>query len=398
MIAVTRNTTSDRSIPPAHPPTRRAAPLSLRLMRLGFRYIGPHLRGTAGRLAYRLWFSTHRHPEPKRETQWLADARIDRLDWRGRHLTRYQWGAAAAPAVLLIHGWNGRGSQLGAFAAPLTQAGLRAVSFDAPAHGRSPGSSTNILDYAEAIRVLAEASGPVVGAVAHSFGVPASTWALRQGLALPRLVSIAAPADAEFLLDRFAAALQIPAVVLADMRQKVEQQFGMDIFARLATEAMLTGQNLPGLIIHDRRDREVPSDHAERLHRAWPASRLLLVDGLGHQRLLRDPEVVAATVAFLTDALGGGDIGQAAATAAIMQPANSQRDSNSMKRYGIRGRLPAGDPMRAAHLLGEDWEWTRWYESEAERDAAFADMHEQFRYYRRGDQASQVLSKIERDA
>ena len=69
-----------------------------------------------------------------------------------------------------------------------------------------------------------------------------------------------------------------------------------------------------------------------------------------------------------------------------------------MKRYGIRGRLPPGDPMRAAHLLGEDWEWTHWYESEVVRDAAFADMHEQFRYYRRGDQPSQILSKTERDA
>ena len=69
-----------------------------------------------------------------------------------------------------------------------------------------------------------------------------------------------------------------------------------------------------------------------------------------------------------------------------------------MKRYGIRGRLPPGDPMRAAHLLGEDWEWTRWYESEVARDAAFADMIEQFSYYRRGDQPSQILSKTERDA
>ena len=320
MVAVTRNTTSERAARAAGPPARRAAPLSLRLMRLGFRYVGPHLRGAAGRLAYRLWFSTRRHPEPKRETQWLTNARIDRLDWRGRHLTRYQWGAPDAPAVLLIHGWNGRGPQLGAFAATLTQTGLRAVAFDAPAHGRSPGSSTNIHEYADAIRILAEASGPVVGGVAHSFGVPASAWALRQGLVLSRLVSIAAPADAEFLLDRFATALQIPPVVIADMRRRVEHEFGMDIFSRLATEAMLAGQTLPGLIIHDRSDREVPSDHAERLHRAWPASRLLLVDGLGHQRLLRDPEVVAAAVAFLADADAGGDIRQAAATAAIMQP------------------------------------------------------------------------------
>ena len=111
-----------------------------------------------------------------------------------------------------------------------------------------------------------------------------------------------------------------PGVVIADMRRRVERQFGMDIFARLATETMLAGQTLPGLIIHDSSDREVPSDHAKRLHRAWPASRLLLVDGLGHQRLLRDPEVVAAAVAFLADADAAGGIRQAAATAAIMQP------------------------------------------------------------------------------
>lgn len=68
-----------------------------------------------------------------------------------------------------------------------------------------------------------------------------------------------------------------------------------------------------------------------------------------------------------------------------------------MKQYGIRGRLPPGDPMRAAHLLGEDWEWTRWYPSEAERDAAYAQMSGQFAYYRRGDRPSLLLTKIERE-
>lgn len=68
-----------------------------------------------------------------------------------------------------------------------------------------------------------------------------------------------------------------------------------------------------------------------------------------------------------------------------------------MKQFGIRGRLPPGDPMRAAHLLGEDWEWTRWYASEAERDAAYAEMSGQFTYYRRGDRPSLLLTRIERE-
>lgn len=69
-----------------------------------------------------------------------------------------------------------------------------------------------------------------------------------------------------------------------------------------------------------------------------------------------------------------------------------------MKRYGIRGSLPPGDPMRAPHLLGEDWCWEKWYETPQERDAAYQALQEEFVYYRRGDRASQVLEKIEQEA
>lgn len=71
--------------------------------------------------------------------------------------------------------------------------------------------------------------------------------------------------------------------------------------------------------------------------------------------------------------------------------------SQSAKKYGIRGRLPEGDPMALPHLLGEDWHWERWYATKAERDAAFEEMQAHFDYYRSGDWPSQVLEKVERD-
>lgn len=67
-----------------------------------------------------------------------------------------------------------------------------------------------------------------------------------------------------------------------------------------------------------------------------------------------------------------------------------------MNRFGIRVTLPPGDPMRAAHLLGEHWESFRWYETAAQRDAAFEDMRRQLPIYRKGDIVSQVLEKIDR--
>ncbi len=66
------------------------------------------------------------------------------------------------------------------------------------------------------------------------------------------------------------------------------------------------------------------------------------------------------------------------------------------KRYGIRITLPRGDPMRAPHLLGPDWESYRWFETAEERDRALAEMQAQPGYYRAGDVPSQVLSKVQR--
>lgn len=67
-----------------------------------------------------------------------------------------------------------------------------------------------------------------------------------------------------------------------------------------------------------------------------------------------------------------------------------------MKKYGIRVTLPTGDSMSAAHLLGNGWESFRWYTTEEERDHALAEMSRQLPNYRRTDQITQVLERVER--
>ena len=67
-----------------------------------------------------------------------------------------------------------------------------------------------------------------------------------------------------------------------------------------------------------------------------------------------------------------------------------------MKKYGIKMQLPEGDPMRSAHLLGDDWETINWYATEAERDRAFAEAQQKHPYYRIGDHPSVVLTKVQR--
>jgi pimeloyl-ACP methyl ester carboxylesterase len=56
---------------------------------------------------------------------------------------------------------------------------------------------------------------------------------------------------------------------------------------------------LPALIIHDHDDRDVSWHEGEAIARAWPHARFLRTEGLGHRRILLDPEVIGRAVRFL---------------------------------------------------------------------------------------------------
>ena len=55
----------------------------------------------------------------------------------------------------------------------------------------------------------------------------------------------------------------------------------------------------PLLVLHDEQDRAVPVTCGESLVRAWPGAELRKTRGLGHKRILRDPQVIASSVDFI---------------------------------------------------------------------------------------------------
>src|SRR3970040_1644726 len=124
-------------------------PVGLCLLGLAIRLLGLVPPGLAARWVYRLWLQPIRFPEPQQEKDWRRTSRPLAVVHRGRELAVYSWGAGSP--VLMVHGWNGRGAQLGAFAPVLVQAGYRVVAFDTPAHGRSPGRATNPPEISDAL-------------------------------------------------------------------------------------------------------------------------------------------------------------------------------------------------------------------------------------------------------
>ena len=149
--------------------------------------------------AERLFTTPRRYTRPSRERAVLASGTHFEVDvllrsprWAGRTTRVATWRWGTGPTVLLVHGWEGRGSQLGSFVAPLVAAGMSVVAFDAPAHGDSPGHRLYLTDHADAVADMVAAIGPVHAIVAHSFGAAAVLLAhARHGVDAPRNVMIA---------------------------------------------------------------------------------------------------------------------------------------------------------------------------------------------------------------
>jgi pimeloyl-ACP methyl ester carboxylesterase len=286
-------------------------PLVLVFYRLIFKYLGAIFPSLIGSWAYHLWFQSHRVRRiPQREQDWQCSASLvdavniscDSIEMKPLPVMTYYWENTdqRAPLVMLVHGWTGRGSQMGALAQALQKSGFRVLAFDNHAHGKTAGKSTTIFKQSDVQLALNEKFGPIYAVVAHSFGGMVTSYSLSQGMRTQKVVCLSPPARFDFLLERFTQSLRMHDKVRDYMLTRFKNEYGEDLQKRVS--ATTTSQQLghiPTLIIHDEDDQDVPISESELLHQAWPNSTLQSTKGLGHRRILYDDQVIVNIVNFL---------------------------------------------------------------------------------------------------
>jgi pimeloyl-ACP methyl ester carboxylesterase len=290
---------NDSAISPSQNSTNgRAAPLALRLMRTWFRVASAVAPRTAERQAAALFLTP---PRKRQLAVVLGDAAAGRYAFTvhdgEREVAAWSWGAG--PVVLLAHGWGGTAADMAPLAERLQRAGYRAVLVDFPAHGRSPGRRTNMVEWLGALRAVVAAVGQIHAAVGHSFGGAAIALSMSElELDVRGAVLLAPAAGPVLFLDRFTGTIGLPKARAEGMMRHIARTVGREpasLDARIAAACL----QVPALVVHDPADREVPWPHAESIADAWRGSRLIAAEGLGHTRLLRDDHILRAVMEFI---------------------------------------------------------------------------------------------------
>ena len=239
-------------------------------------------------------------------TMWQARRSTVRVPglWRaGTDVAVYDWGRGER-VVVLAHGWTGRASQFATLVRELVAEGFRVVAFDAPAHGDTRSRGTYLIDWTDALTALQKRFGRLHAVIGHSLGGLAALVAAADGLEVERVITVAAPADADLLLSQFQAMLGYDQRTAAALRRRFASRYfpgEQDPFARLSPVLRPVPDGIAVLAVHDEGDRVVPYGELVRIAAANPAARALTLRGFGHNRILRADPFLDAVIEFVTD-------------------------------------------------------------------------------------------------
>jgi pimeloyl-ACP methyl ester carboxylesterase len=249
----------------------------------------------AAAVAERIFMTPPKRPLKSSEHAAASAARAFTLDTPAGALRAWRWGTAAE-TVLLVHGWGGRGPQLGQVARALVERGYSALAWDMPGHG-DRSTPTSLPEMAGVTAAVARRAGPLAGVVVHSFGMATALSATLHGFSPARLVGVAPAAVLHRITGQFAHMTGFSSSVVERMRTRVSTRLG---FAWDDLEAATLAPRLdcPALLIHDQDDDRIPIADGIELAGLLPRAEIVTTSGLGHTGPLVDPGVLARIAGF----------------------------------------------------------------------------------------------------
>lgn len=255
----------------------------------------------AGWLALRMFLMPPRRKLDPEDAPIVAQAERSTLACGGDRFTLWRWGHGG-PLVVVLHGWGSHAARFGNFIAPLNAAGFSVLGIDAPGHGESPGTFSDLPRFRNSLAEVLRLHEPIHAVIGHSLGGGAVLTVLAETADHhPKKICLfGVPSDMDYILESFAMMLGLGAPALTNLRARFETRFGRPASA-VTTAAAAPAVRIPVLIVHDEEDNVAPFAQATTLAAAIPGATLLTTRGFGHSGGLRDADTIRRVVQFLTE-------------------------------------------------------------------------------------------------
>jgi pimeloyl-ACP methyl ester carboxylesterase len=253
----------------------------------------------ATKFAVKLFRTPIRYKTPEREKMMAKSAQKEliKIPELNKEVMVYSYGYSKRK-VLLVHGWSGRGTQLYKIADKLLENGFMTISFDAPAHGKSSGKTTMMTEFIATSKYLEEKYGPFEIAIGHSLGGMSVLNSVKRFLKVKKAIIIGSGDIITDIMIGFISKLELSRKLVDKMKYFFQKKFGEDIDNYSGSVAALQVK-IPTLVIHDTADKEVPVECAYNIRKNLDFGEILITNGLGHTRILKDNFVIERIIDFI---------------------------------------------------------------------------------------------------
>ncbi|MEC5142762.1 alpha/beta hydrolase [Chitinophaga sp. 212800010-3] len=284
----------------------KVLPLSLRMTGMLLSAMSRPFPGVTARLFYRLYCTPPAlklklpHEELRREA--LQDAwQVSSYPFDDTPLkvSVYRWGAAG-PKILLLHGWGGSPLHFKQLISLLVQHGYQVIAYDAPAHGRSDGKRTNLVQWMHVLEQVIQREGPLHAVIGHSMGgLNAALTLARKNVSIPRLIILSAAISAPVFFDDALRLFRIHPVVMPKLKTLIRQRLNEDL-TDMDLHRYINGIKAGRIwFAYDTTDTLALSSEIEKFLQAYPTIESFRITGEGHFRIMRNQKVLNGMLEIL---------------------------------------------------------------------------------------------------
>jgi pimeloyl-ACP methyl ester carboxylesterase len=273
----------------------------LKYYRLYFKTLFAIAPKYASRKSYELFATPVNKKVRTQETEALTTAQEETLLLDGNNIVVYKWGNGPKTA-LLVHGWEGNGGSLAGFKDELITTGYTVYSFDGPAHGKSTGKRTNVINFSYTVARIIEQKKIKDLVITHSFGSATTMYALSQNLhiSIQRMVLLTSPNRLKDVITEFTDLMQFSAKNYNRFIAYMEDYFNLninDIEVAKVVDNVNVGEFL---IVHDEFDKIIPIQYTKNVANALGSrATFITMQKVGHYRMLWNQTIVSHVADFV---------------------------------------------------------------------------------------------------